>query len=444
MKTSTSFLFVIWIALILPLYGEDAFLSQEKKEKSVVNKSREQLPKTQYKSTIAKKMAAPVTVVLCFVVKSALPQESQEAIAHDEHPLQRTQTGTASDEEGSNFPPDRFPESDLEVQTTLPLHALSEDNQASSQTDEVLSSDEEKKRWRFVSIVNAMGDEILFFFRTFSLEEKILFPKRKIPQCCTKRMNKRDKMMYANDQLIKEKSYVDEVTYYTEDQMEIEGLHYKSAEGKIEEGKMVLIFHGKDDTMVSFDYLGELLIDEGYNVFMASYRGYGRKKNSAYQTTEDHHFYMDAEAAIQTLLELGYQKKNIVVLGYSIGASAGIDIASRHKEIAGLVTIGALASLPECSRTFQPLLKKVLRHNLNSKDKIKEVACPIILFHGAKDKIVPPRNMKKLYQAAQRGGAHDSKQEIASLLVDGGHTTLPLFKIVKQIKILFNPCDKEI
>ena len=161
---------------------------------------------------------------------------------------------------------------------------------------------------------------------------------------------------------------------------------------------VLLVFHGNADNL---GYgLGRLrvLARLGVNVLALDYRGYGKSEG----TPDEAGIYLDAEAAYRYLTEVrGFQPKNIVVYGESLGGAVAIYVASRH-ECGGLIVGSSFTSGREMARrVFRiPLLGYVLRSRFDSLAKIKQVRCPTLIVHGTRDEVVPFAMGQRLYQAA--------------------------------------------
>lgn len=219
----------------------------------------------------------------------------------------------------------------------------------------------------------------------------------------------------------KYKEHIDETnaishTFKTKDGVDLHGFQYKHDSSQQEkDSKVILFFHGNDENIVGYTSATTMLRELNYDVFAADYRGYGK---SGGKITKEAHFYNDTAAMYEYLLKLGYQEKNIVILGYSLGGASANYIASQTKyKPAGMATIGAFKSIPGAKPRWEIPLYIVLSYHLNNSRKIHRVKCPILIIHGKKDGSIPFQNAEHLFAKAQKG----QSPEVKFFPYDGGH-----------------------
>lgn len=109
----------------------------------------------------------------------------------------------------------------------------------------------------------------------------------------------------------------------------------------------------------------------------------------------------DAESVLQFLCyDLLIPKKNIVVMGRSIGSGPAIDLASKH-DIGNLVVISPFISIKEATSDLLGIVGSLARYLVKDRfqniDKIGKVKCPILFIHGQNDSVVPFSHSQKLY-----------------------------------------------
>jgi uncharacterized protein len=112
--------------------------------------------------------------------------------------------------------------------------------------------------------------------------------------------------------------------------------------------------------------------------------------------------YATANAAWAYLLtRKDVDRKQIVVVGRSLGCAAAIDLAAR-KPVEGLATFSAFTSMDEMARKVMPMFPTglFLKAHCYNERKIAEVNCPIFLAHGTKDDFVPYSMMGRLARSA--------------------------------------------
>ena len=162
----------------------------------------------------------------------------------------------------------------------------------------------------------------------------------------------------------------------------------------------VLVCHGNGGNIAHL--LGNLglLSHLGLNCFAFDYRGYG---NSNGRPTEAG-MYLDAQAAYDWLTRAkGIPPGQIVLLGRSLGASVAAHLAGRVR-VAGLVAESAFTSYLDMATRFYPYLPvRLFRRFLFRYDTlayIKDVRCPVMVFHSQDDELVPFVFATRLFEAA--------------------------------------------
>jgi fermentation-respiration switch protein FrsA (DUF1100 family) len=141
----------------------------------------------------------------------------------------------------------------------------------------------------------------------------------------------------------------------------------------------------------------KILSTLGFNVVMFDYRGYGRSEGKPDETG----LYLDAQAAWDDLVSRGEDPKRIVLAGESLGGAVAIELATQVEPLA-VVVESTFTSLADVGKKHYPLLpvRWVIGDQYQSSDKIGLVKCPVLIFHGAEDELVPISMARSLFDAA--------------------------------------------
>lgn len=134
------------------------------------------------------------------------------------------------------------------------------------------------------------------------------------------------------------------------------------------------------------------------NVYMFDRPGYGRSEGSI---SSEQQFYKNAQD-FYTHIKSKAGKQKIFLMGESLGGAEAIHLASKNP-VDGLITRSTFTSIYNliCEKISTPLAWLLIRYELNSLEKIKEVKCPILLFHGNQDSLIPMQHGQKLYEACK-------------------------------------------
>lgn len=138
-------------------------------------------------------------------------------------------------------------------------------------------------------------------------------------------------------------------------------------------------------------------LDAGFGVLQLSYRGYGANPGAP---TEDG-FYMDGRAALEFMDARGIPLFRTVLYGESLGSGVAVEMA-QNKGIAALVLEAPFSSMTEMAATRFPFIpvRYLLKDRYESKSKIGKIRAPLLVIHGALDKIVPLKSGRSLYETA--------------------------------------------
>lgn len=204
----------------------------------------------------------------------------------------------------------------------------------------------------------------------------------------------------------------EEVWIKTKDGESINGLFFHGASDQV-----ILYFHGNAGDLSGWQFVGEDFTNEGLNILIIDYRGYGKSSGSI----SENGFYEDGRAACEFLIrEKEFLAENIIVYGRSIGTGVAVDVASKSR-IAGLVLEAPYTSIPTLANEKFPYFFAGLlsRYKFNNLNKINSVQCPVIFIHGDADELIPPHHSTTLYRKFEgrkqmivvKGGSHNDLVE---------------------------------
>lgn len=165
-------------------------------------------------------------------------------------------------------------------------------------------------------------------------------------------------------------------------------IHFKVKEPK----GCILYFHGNAGDLTKWGKIVEPLLQFNYNIIVMDYRGYGKSRGER----EEGLMYSDAEAAYNLANEF-FNEDSIVVYGRSLGSTFAVWVATKNKpkKVILETPFYSLKSVVESKVPFLPI-DYLLEFNFNTSSFIKKVSCPISIFHGKRDGVVPFENGKRL------------------------------------------------
>ncbi len=152
----------------------------------------------------------------------------------------------------------------------------------------------------------------------------------------------------------------------------------------------------------------------GYDIFMPDYRGYGKSDG---QVENDKQLYADMEK-VYDFLKKHYSEDQIVVVGYSLGTGMASYLAATYRP-QQLWLLAPYVSMLDMKNRHIPIIPGLfLKYHLRNDKHLARTQCPITLFHGTNDRIIP-------YEASQilkkiRSGA----TELVTLKGEGHRGTI--------------------
>lgn len=205
----------------------------------------------------------------------------------------------------------------------------------------------------------------------------------------------------------------EEITLEPEDNVTLNAIHYKVEKPK----GVMLYFHGNAGDLSRWSKVSEFFVAKNYDVLIMDYRTYGKSKGKLSEQA----FYNDAQLFYNYLLKQ-YEASKITIYGRSLGTGIATYVASKNKA-KQLILETPYSSITAVAKHRFPVfpIKWLLKYKFPSEDFIKKVTCPITIFHGAEDKVVPYQFGVKLAEQAK-------KDQVNFITIDNGsHNNLVTF-----------------
>jgi fermentation-respiration switch protein FrsA (DUF1100 family) len=158
-------------------------------------------------------------------------------------------------------------------------------------------------------------------------------------------------------------------------------------------------------------------VEAGFGVLLLEYRGYGGNPGTPSETG----FYADARAALSFLAQQGVTAERIVLYGESLGTGVAVQMAV-ERGCAALVLEAPYTSVAAVAqgRYWMFPVRHLVLDKFDALSKMGRVRCPVFIMHGERDRIIPIRYGRELFQAA-------SEPKEAKWFADGNHTNFDEF-----------------
>jgi len=196
----------------------------------------------------------------------------------------------------------------------------------------------------------------------------------------------------------------------------VEGAAINALRFRVEQPKgAVLYFHGNAGSLRGWGEVAQDFTRRGYDVVIPDYRGFGK---STGRIRNEAMLHRDAEAAYD-YLKTHFPEDQIILYGRSIGTGIAVHLASINKPHLVILESPYYSFLDLAAHHYplipRPLLGVLLRYTLRTDLWISKVSCPVYIFHGMKDDIIPydaSERLVRLIQSEHRlvaipGGGHN-------------------------------------
>ncbi len=253
-----------------------------------------------------------------------------------------------------------------------------------------------KKVFKVLFFLYAMITAALYF-----LQEKILFLPTELPQ----------------DYEYTFEYPFEELFLKPEENVHINALHFKADNPK----GVILYFHGNAGDLSRWGNIAQHFVYLGYDLFIMDYRGYGKSSGPLNEQS----FYDDAQFCYNYLLQ-EYSEDEITLYGRSLGTGMATFLASGHQP-KQLILETPYHSILDVAKNRFPLLpvSLLLKYTFPTYEYIPKVNCPITIFHGTDDAVVP-------YSSAQKLKALAPSETTFITIDEGGHNNLIEFETYRS------------
>lgn len=182
---------------------------------------------------------------------------------------------------------------------------------------------------------------------------------------------------------------------------------------------VVAYFHGNGGHIGLRGSKVRPFLDAGYGVLLLTYRGYSGNPGRPSEAG----LYADGRAALAFLRRRGVAAERMVLYGESLGSGVAVQLATETR-VAALVLEAPFSSAGDVAAHAFPFLpaRQLVRDRFDSAAKIASVRAPVLVIHGERDRVVPPRFGRKLFEAA-------NEPKESRFIAGAGHNDLHEFDV---------------
>lgn len=181
-----------------------------------------------------------------------------------------------------------------------------------------------------------------------------------------------------------------------------------------DDGPVLVVFHGNAGHIGHRVPKFRPLLDAGFGLFLAEYRGYGGNDGKP----DEAGLSADAEAVMSYLLDQGIAGERLILYGESLGGGPAVKMAVDH-DVAGLVLESPFTSVADVAQSHYWYLpaRWLVLDRWDNAERIAGLRAPLLLIHGERDRVIPISFGRRLFELAP-----EPKQ--ALFVPGGGHNDL--------------------
>jgi len=173
----------------------------------------------------------------------------------------------------------------------------------------------------------------------------------------------------------------EEVFYHPEPDVNLHALKFSVAKPK----GVILYFHGNARALDNWGYIAADLLPHGYDIVIPDYRNYG--KSTGFLSEQN--LFKDARYIFDQLAK-EYGSDQVVLYGRSLGSGIASSVAANTapKLLILETPYYSIQRLASEQMRFLPT-RILLKYNFRSDLFLPKIKCPVHIFHGTEDELIP-------------------------------------------------------
>ncbi|MFK7908518.1 MAG: alpha/beta hydrolase [Chitinophagales bacterium] len=158
---------------------------------------------------------------------------------------------------------------------------------------------------------------------------------------------------------------------------------------------VVLFLHGNGGAIEGWGEGAWLYTQSAYDVLYLDYRSYGK---SGGKISSENQLVKDAQIAYDYLKER-YGEEQIVVSGTSMGTGIAARMAAQNKPIKLLLNAPYWSLQSLALEKVKVVPSFLIKYKFQTYKHLQEVKCPVVVFHGSQDEVIPQAHSLRLGEA---------------------------------------------
>lgn len=155
----------------------------------------------------------------------------------------------------------------------------------------------------------------------------------------------------------------------------------------------ILYLHGNRGSNKRCQHQARNMANNGYDILMVDYRGYGKSDG---EIASQEQLYQDVQK-VYDYLKTEYREGQIILAGYSLGSGMASYLAANNSP-KQLVMIAPYMNFYELKKRYIPIYipNFFVKYPLDNNSHLENVKCPVTIFHGTNDRVIPYEHGEKL------------------------------------------------
>lgn len=189
---------------------------------------------------------------------------------------------------------------------------------------------------------------------------------------------------------------------------------------------VILFLHGNAGSVFSWGKLARIYNQLGYDVWMPDYRGFGKSEG---EIIDEEQLYNDIVQIFSKVKSM-YEQEKINIIGYSMGSGLATRLAAQNR-VKKLILLAPYYGMDLLvSEKLPGIPSFLLKFPIKTYNYIQQINCPIYIFHGREDNLIPFEHGLKLKKLLKKNDMFFalSKQGHGRI-----HSNPDFIKFLKQI-----------
>ena len=182
----------------------------------------------------------------------------------------------------------------------------------------------------------------------------------------------------------------------------------------------ILYFHGNRQNVEWYAKYSSLFTDNGYEVFMLDYPGYGKSRG----TLNEEKIYQWSDI-VYSIARKSYTASQLIIYGKSLGSGIAAQLAAK-RDCRQLILETPYYDFPSVLSFYAPIypFQRLLHYQFPTNAFLQKVTAPVLLLHGTADGVVRYNNSIRLSNQFKKGdqlitiesGSHNDLYEFSDAI----------------------------